>query len=84
MKIDAQEWMRRRQMGEFVRVYFNGEDITLTDLVYADDEAGIVRRLVLDAEGRVRLDGDTLATQAEVGHVEFVVEKIAVPVRDDV
>ena len=75
MTMNVTDWMRRYKGGEYVRVFLDGVDITTTDVVFADDESGIVIRYKRDEDGKLRPgpDGD-LEEVTVVGKVEFVVE----------
>ena len=74
MRITVDDWIRhKRETGETLHVHLNGDDVT-TRCRVADDDAGEVELLVLDADGRAQYDPDTDAPKVEVleGYVEII------------
>lgn len=52
---------------ELTRIWLNGEE--QFKVIMADDEAGVIERTVLDAEGNIKVVGDEVATEFVHGKV---------------
>lgn len=74
MKLTVEKWIARYNAGEFVRVFFNGQDVTNRRCIFADDETGIVHQLRENDDGEVFRENGEIAMEILRGHVEFVVE----------
>jgi hypothetical protein len=67
-----QNWRTAIDRGAVVLVFLNGEEVNDVDLV--DEEAGIIRRAKRDAQGRIMLNGNEIATETLHGAVVTVVK----------
>lgn len=62
-------WIATLAQGQVVKVYLDG--VEQSDVDFADERAGVIRRCKLDAEGRIYVEGDEIARETVAGHVRI-------------